>query len=312
MAKIVYFAFVGLLLTANSAFSEQYYSIINAGSTYPWFTENKSRAEYIDKHLGFISKKLRTEVLSNITSRYFNPTNGDVGKLVSDLNPKEEKLILSIEGNYILVDKNAVKKVSLQEYQEYSKTISNYAELIFGFKLGETTVNEAVSILKLNGAKFISNQSYKGYTDIPVITIQNYDKIPVLKGQAPNHSTLWFVDNKLYQINFDWLPKSLFPSDLAQFNSNNIWGLISDGLTKKYSRELRREDSEESQPHQYFWLNNNRHITLRSYNYDQDGFELTYNDSSLLEKADKVKAEIDQLVQKKEQENKLKDAADKL
>jgi hypothetical protein len=31
-----------------------------------------------------------------------------------------------------------------------------------------------------------------------------------------------------------------------------------------------------------------------------------------LEKADKVKAEIDQLVQKKEQENKLKDAADKL
>lgn len=218
--------------------------------------------------------------------RVYSPTNGDVGILVARTKSKGGSLILNIEGNFTLLANKGVKKVDEAEYTEFLEKINPLAEEIFGFRLGETTYEEAISILHKNGARFKDGLGYKGHGELPIIEVYSYSAFPILAGAPPTSTSLWFVDNKLYEVEL-------------HLEGTNINSLLHDGLEHKYKRKTYQDVPSQSN----YWLNKNRRIVHND--YGTAGAELYYFDSLLCKKAREYqttinKREFESLKEKRE------------
>jgi hypothetical protein len=110
MNRFVIAGCCAVLLGSTHAYAQNF-EIKNSGKTYPWFYEKDSRVQRIDKHLPYLSKDQRSKLFSD-KGGYFSPVNGDIGKLVLDLSPNEEKAVINVAGHYVLVDKAAIEEVS--------------------------------------------------------------------------------------------------------------------------------------------------------------------------------------------------------
>ena len=105
---------------AVNAMAADYYLIKDAGRTYSDFGRKPERIKYMEKLWGkVIPPSIKAKALLNDDSPYYEPTNGDVGILVADLGLKgENKIILDVAGNYILIGKDGVKKVGQEAARE--------------------------------------------------------------------------------------------------------------------------------------------------------------------------------------------------
>jgi hypothetical protein len=315
---------------SNSAMAD-YYQVIDKGQTYGYiYQEKKSdRADSVNNFLNSASAEIREMIINTDGDFYYNPTNGDAGTLVAVLGFKN-LLVLNVQGNYVLIDKKAVKKIDSVAYKNYAADISVVAAETFGFKLGVTTQEDAVKILNMNGAIYKTDLFYKGYQELPVIDIKDYKYFPEFTNAASNEklkpydephkphqierASLSFIDNKLYQIKIFWRANGKDYFDSEHFNSDVV-GKISDGLSNKYKREKsygsRRVNGTTDVLINYYWLNPQRHIVFETFvtpiiaatrSEGTTACTLAYNDSRLLEKANSLKKTIDGLEEAKNKE----------
>jgi len=275
-----------------------YFVISDVGQNYSWIQERttkEQKAGYVDRFLGKVPVKLKDLIVSSDPSPYFSPTNGDVGTLQGIAG---NKVILDVGGNLVLIGKKGVRKVSGDDYLKFEQKILNFADENFGFKLGNTSFIEAVSILKNANAKFDEKYSYKNYSDIRYIRVDDYKLIPFIKGTFPKQFWLGFIDDKLYEISLYW-------NQQTSNGYDDLRNFLIDTLEKKYNRNRNFEFVGKIHKDK-FWLNRTRHIVLSIGDQPQsDEFvELVYKDTALYDEVENRKKTIDDLVQKAEHEKK--------
>lgn len=295
------FIIFNILCLLNSfAIASEYYLIEDIGPTYPDFYIKANRVKYMEDLWGkVLPKSVKSRSLSNNDSPYYSPTKGDVGILIYDLGVKEDRVILDVSGNFVLIGKKGISKVTKNDYDNFINTSNSALSKIFDFKLGVTTFDDAKDILKKNGADFNSELGYYGYLDLPIISINRYKYIPLINNLAPRIAELRFIDNKLYQIVYRWYPKSDSFADVNEFKSVKIAETITNVIKDKYNRNpltIYPKGNDNIYIEQ-FWINPNRHIILRNFNWTRA--DLEYNDSSLLVKAEALMKVIDNEVEEK-------------
>lgn len=288
-------SFLGLAFLSFSVIAADYYYLTDAGYTYPWFNHKKDRDEYLIKHLPSLSNELQEKIRS-FTEDGFAPHNGDIGRLLTDLRPGQDFLILDVMGAHFLVRPNAVRPATSAEQNEFVKRVSNYGGNIMGFQLGRTTPAEAVRILKQRNARFDPSLAYKGNSEMPIISVTDFRDAPNINGRLPNRLTLGFINNRLYQITLAWWPKSNSSDDIAEYKRFLIYQNLMAALSEKYQREPLESSRDMSTGEIIwtYWLSPLRSATLKSFNFAEGGQVLTYSDNELSKMADQQKAIFDQ------------------
>ncbi|MCG6202797.1 hypothetical protein [Psychromonas antarctica] len=246
-----YFFFIFLYSISFNALSNEYYKIINKGQSYSWITEYKDRKKYIDKHLPYISKKLRDKIISYPDSSY-DARNGDVGVLVADLSPQKQRVILDVYGSLIILkkEKSVIQPASSRDNEVFKKAqIGKFNNNKYGFVLGKTELIETLMDDRLKSQKLSSQIIPDTRQKVTNVAINNYDKAPCVIDICPYKTTLTFVEHKLARITHFWKQHS--------GEKTRLHSVIYQANEKKYERDFTYRDNGSS-----LWINPYREAHL--------------------------------------------------
>lgn len=193
----------------------EYLVVTYQGQQYSWFSQYEARVKYIDRHMPFIDNATRSEYLSRVPDVAFNAINGelpdvsfkaingDVGVLVDDYSDEEGKYVIDISGNLVLIHKDGVERSSRSEYEAFERKLNRKTIPSFGFRLGETTPQQALGMLE-DSSRYFMKYDYLKNKDLPAYLVFGYDGAPKINGISPDEMFLRFVDNTLFKITFYW------------------------------------------------------------------------------------------------------------
>lgn len=309
---------LAIFCASVSAASAQYFEVVATGNHYPWFISHEARTKYIDKHLPGLPAAIRLKALQNFNDPAFAPSKGDVGELVAEINPAADddsnKVILSIEGNLVLIGRSNVRAVDRAALDRFHGRIKGYGADLFGFALGRTSVGDAMDVLGKAKAKHGTPVVDNDLHEIRTIRIESYSLLPEISGRTPAVAYLSFFRDRLYEIGLIWLqakdPIVDVDGDITYLHSKLIYG-----LSEKYRREF-RDDNAPSGAYLYsFWINNLRHCVLYGKFDNKDREDLVYRDTALMaEVSNRMKASetVKQMQRQDRYDHELKTNAEQL
>ena len=275
------------VLSQNSFGEDTYYEIINQRMTfdyhpdYPWV--KNSNKEY---------QKLLYKI-PVVDQKEYKAANGDVGKLIVDLQPFAHNIVIDVSGFSVMIKRDAVKKVSKNEYDSFNEKVGSLSNNYFGFSLGDDTFEQVTKKLEEYDSSFDNGYSYKGYRELPVIKIEKYSNFPVLHNSPPDSAWLNFIDDKVYSVELTWMHKP------------RLRRLVFDGLTEKFDRDFKVKVRDERSDSKWYWWNGSTAVEIKdvykSFSSDASGFTLTYYHRDLRKKAEELRKEIRIRIAEKEQ-----------
>ncbi|MBD3792031.1 MAG: hypothetical protein IE918_07805 [Campylobacterales bacterium] len=96
-----------------------------------------------------------------------------------------------------------MKRVVLFVIGFFSLVTNLYAGEYLGLGLGEMSTDQVKEYFKKSGSRFSDNYGYKGYSDLPVMKVDYYEKFNKY-GQVHEAWLSFSPDKKLYEISVTW------------------------------------------------------------------------------------------------------------
>ncbi|PSV52350.1 hypothetical protein [Photobacterium sp. GB-1] len=289
--------------------AQEYVEIIDTGARYS--------TEYYVKNDGkkYLSSARRDE-LSDRTNDFYRSHVGHVGKFVYEFYVGDSKrIVLDIDGNYIIVGREAYKPSTESKYLSFQSKIEKRKEF-FGLTVGVDKYEDVIKKLDKSDIKY-EKRWYAGSAKRPVLYVYGDSNVPVINGVASNEHVLQFINDKLYSIEFWWHPKSNSTLDRKKFKEAKIHEGLIQGLRDKYLIDnseknyfaIRNKAISTGKGNWHsiknLWVSSSQHITVETWTRYPD-IKLTYNDTELFEKAVKLDEQLKAEKTKREQEKKAK------
>lgn len=171
-----------------------------------WMGKYSSTKQMIDKRFPGLPFNLRNNLLSLKLESNYLPAPGDIGRHVFTT---QDEVVLYVDGSLAIIKKwegphRALRQVSKREYHEFTNKLETME--FSGFNVGITSTSEAIETVESSAAEF-KEVSYSEKSGISSLHVHEYKHFPTLEGVHPVSATLWFMQDKLYDIELQYSDK---------------------------------------------------------------------------------------------------------